>query len=725
MKARIVEKLLWSVGWRLTAWGYAALAAMAGLGAMATLSVAVADSGTPGAYRQWPAYGGGAAGQRYSALQQITPANVAQLQVAWTYDSGDAREGSQIQANPLVVGERIYTTTPSLQVVALDAVTGKEIWRHDPLQGKRAGHPNRGVTYWSNGTEARILLTVGSDLISLDAATGKPDPQFGSDGRVDLRDAFDRKPEDIQLSVTTPGVIYRDLIILGSSVPETLPSTPGDIRAYDVRSGKLAWVFHTIPRPGEFGHETWPKDAWKYTGGANNWAGMAVDEARGLVYVPTGSAAFDFYGADRAGDNLFANTLLCLDAATGERKWHFQAIRHDLWDLDFPQPPVLGTITRDGRRIDVVMQAGKDGFLFVFNRVTGESLFPIEEREVAQSPVDGEVAATRQKFPLKPKPFSRQVFGEDTVTRRTEAARAAVLARLKELDYGPRFTPPSLRGTVMFPGFSGGAEWGGSAFDPETGLFYVNANEIPWIAQLVPASGGGERRNKASVLYRTQCAACHRADQSGAPPEYPAVNNLKGRMTEEQLARLIREGAGRMPGFARLGEPAIAAITRFLLEGEDAEVSTGKPHPAGVPQLKYRFAGYQKFEDPDGYPASLPPWGTLTAIHIASGEQVWQVPLGEYPELVAQGHGVTGTENHGGGVVTAGGLFFIGATPYDKKLRAFDKKTGKLLWETVLPFAANASLSMYEARGRQYLLVPAGGGRGRESGSLYLAFALP
>ncbi len=676
-------------------------------------------------YRHWPAYGGGAEGQRYSALSQITPDNVSLLRVAWTYDSADARQGSQIQANPLVVGEVIYTTTPSLLVVAIHAVTGKEIWRHDPLQGKRAGHPNRGVSYWTDGKQARVLLTVGTDLLSLDASTGQPDRAFGVNGRVELRDAFSRPREDVQLSVTTPGAIYRDLIILGSSVPEALPSTPGDIRAYNVRTGKLAWVFHTIPQPGEFGYDTWPKDAWKHTGGANNWAGMAVDGERGLVFVPTGSAAFDFYGPDRHGDNLFANTLLCLDASTGKRKWHFQAIRHDLWDLDFPQPPVLGTITRNGKRVDVVMQAGKDGFLFVFDRETGESLFPIEERPVPPSSVDGELAATHQKVPVKPAPFSRQTFSEDTVTRRTDAARQAVLAQLKNLDYGGRYIPPSPKGTVMFPGFSGGAEWGGSAFDPETGIFYVNANEIPWIARLVPASTSSQRVSRASTLYRTQCAACHRANQMGAPPEYPAVNSLKGRMTEAQLARLIRDGAGRMPGFARLGEPAILAITRFLLEGEDAEVSTGQPAKTAVPQLKYRFGGYQKFEDPDGYPASSPPWGTLTAIDIASGDHLWQVPLGEYPELVAQGHGVTGTENHGGGVVTAGGLFFIGATPFDKKLRAFDKITGKLLWETVLPFAANASLSMYEARGKQYLLVPAGGGRGRESGSLYVAFTLP
>jgi quinoprotein glucose dehydrogenase len=674
-------------------------------------------------YRGWEAYGGGPDSIHYSSLSQVNRTNVHQLKVAWVYDSGDASRGSQIQSNPIIVKGVMYTVTPSMLVVAVNAANGKEIWRYDPLHGERAGHPSRGVSYWSDGDAARIFVTVRHELLSLDARTGKPDARFGNKGRVDMRDAFDRPKAEVSLTVTTPGVVFEDLLILGSSVAENLPSTPGDIRAYDVRSGKLRWVFHTIPRPGEPGHETWPPDAWKHTGGANNWAGLSVDVKRGLVFVPTGSAAFDFYGADRHGDNLYANSLVCLDARTGKYKWHFQTIRHDVWDLDLPQPPVLVTVTRNGKRVDAVAQAGKDGYVWVLDRETGESLFPYEERPVPASGVDGERLATKQKFPLKPAPFVRQVFTEETVTRRTPEAHEAVLAHLRTLDYGDRFTPPSTRGTVLFPGFSGGAEWGGSAWDPETNLFYVNANEIPWILRLVPA-GEVTEQAMTSRLYRTQCAACHRADKKGAPPEYPALTGLAGKFKEEDLARLIRTGSGRMPGFASLGEGAIAGLTKYLLDEVDREVAVASRKKPAV-RLKYTSDGYNKFEDPDGYPANTPPWGTLSAIHLDTGEYAFQVPLGEYPELVAKGIRNTGMENHGGGIVTAGGLFFIGATPYDKKFRAFDKLTGKLLWETTLPFACNTTPSMYELDGKQYLLVPAGGGRGRESGSQFLAFTLP
>ncbi len=675
-------------------------------------------------YRSWESYGGGPDSTHYSALDQVNRDNVQQLKVAWTYDSGDAREGSQIQSNPIVVGSTIYTTTPSMLVVALNAASGKELWRHDPLNGNRAAHPNRGVSYWSDSKESRILLTVNHEIVSLDAATGRPDPAFGKKGRVDMREAFDRPADSISLTVTTPPSIYQDLLIVGSSVAEALPSTPGDIRAYDVRTGKLRWKFHTIPHPGEAGYESWPAETWKHSGGANNWAGASVDVKRGLVFVPTGSAAFDFYGSDRHGDNLFANSLLCLDAATGKRKWHFQLVRHDTWDLDLPQPPVLVTVKRDGKLVDAVAQAGKDGFVWVLNRETGESLFPFEERPVPASPVEGESLAKTQKFPLKPAPFVRQHFSEKTVTNRTPEARKAILEQLRSLETGPLFTPASLKGTVFFPGLAGGAEWGGSAWDPETNLFYVNANEIPWIVRLIPSNEVRARSAMTSRLYRTQCAACHRSDKKGAPPEYPALTGLAAKFTEESLAQVIRTGSGRMPGFSSLGEPAIAAIAKYLLDDVDREVALPQQKKEGI-QLRYSVDGYNKFEDPDGYPANNPPWGTLSAINLDTGEYAFRVPLGEYPELVAKGITNTGSENHGGGVVTAGGLFFIGATPHDKKFRAFDKRTGALLWETTLPFACNATPSVYEVNGKEYILLPAGGGRGRESGSQWIAYTLP
>ncbi|WP_031496615.1 pyrroloquinoline quinone-dependent dehydrogenase [Bryobacter aggregatus] len=675
-------------------------------------------------YSSWPAFGGGPGNTHYSSLKQINKSNASKLKVAWTYDAGDASRDSDIQANPIMVGGVIYTTTAKLKVIALDAGTGKLIWSFDGWDGKRPNHKNRGVTHWTDGKQARIFVPLGLKLYSLDARTGKPDPAFGQGGSIDMRLAFEDRPiESVQLSVSTPGVIYRDLIILGSSVAENLPATPGDIRAYNVRTGALAWTFHTIPKPGEPGSETWPADARKNSGGANNWAGLVVDQKRGTVFVPTGSAAFDFYGADRHGDNLYANTILCLDAATGQRKWHFQAVKHDAWDLDFPQAPVLVTIRKDGKWIDAVAQAGKDGYLYLLNRDTGESIYPLQEIQVPASRVEGELLATTQRIPTKPAPFSRQEFTADMATTRTELAHKAVVERLKNLDYGGRFTPPSTRGTVVFPGFSGGAEWGGSAFDPTTNIFYINANEMPWVLRLVPTRVT-KKVDTARRLYMSRCASCHRDDQKGAPPEYPAVDNLNGKYTAEQLIDFLRKGSGRMPGFANLGDPALEAITNLLLKQEDRESEIASAG-AAAPRLKYTMDGYNKFLDPDGYPAVTPPWGTLNAINLNTGEYVWKIPFGEYPELVAQGYPNTGAENHGGGIVTAGGLFFIAASAHDRKFRVFDKMTGKLLWETLLPQGGNATPATYMHKGKQYIVVPAGGGRGRESGGSFVAYSLP
>ncbi len=671
----------------------------------------------------WGIVGGSTDNLHYSSLKQINTQNVTQLRVAWSFDSHDAYPDSDIQCNPIVIDRVMFITTPTLRVVALDAGTGKQIWSFDYLHTGRAPHPNRGLTYWSDGKQQRIFVTIGDKLLSLDAKTGKLDPDFGSGGIIDLRLAFDPPLHNTSLTVTSPGVIYRNLIILGSSVSETLPATRGDIRAYDVRSGKLSWTFHTIPHPGEFGYDTWPPGAWKTSGAANNWAGMAVDVKRGLVFAPTGSASYDFYGADRHGNDLFADTLLCLDAATGKLKWHFQGIHHDAWDLDFPSAPLLVKCRHNGKLVDAVAQAGKTGYLFVLDRTTGESLFPIEERPVPASPVDGELLSKTQPVPLKPAPFVRQDFTEDTVTRRTEAAHRAVLEQLQSLDHGQLFVPPSLRGTVFFPGPAGGAEWGGGAYDPETDIYYVNANESPWIVRLA-LPDKIHHSALASRFYQARCAPCHGRDRKGSPPEYPALDHLAGRLTDDQVSTMIRNGGGRMPPFDWIGEPAIKNLTNFLLRGTDVIIDLPSRRPAS-PGLKYTTESFKEFRDPDGYPANTPPWGTLSAINLDTGEYLWQIPLGEYPELVAQGMKNTGSENHGGGVVTAGGLFFIGATHYDNKFRAFDKKTGKLLWETVLPHAANATPAVYELDGKEYVAVAEGGGRERPSGSSFVAFTLP
>lgn len=675
------------------------------------------------AYRSWRVYGGGYDQIRYSALDQINRTNVHRLRVAWRYDTGDAFPGSEMQANPIVIDGILYATTPKLRVIALDAATGKLIWSFDPYEGK--GGPgkrrNRGVMYWQEGADRRVYFAADNYFYALDASTGRPVESFGDGGKIDLRQGFHRDLTGVTISVTTPGVVYKDLLILGSITSEDLPAAPGDIRAFDARTGKLRWSFHTIPHPGEYGYETWPKDAWTYIGGANNWCGMALDEERGLVFAPTGSAAFDFYGANRVGDNLFANTLLALKAETGQRVWHFQAVRHDVWDRDFPAPPSLVKIRHQGRMVDAVVQATKSGHLYAFERATGRPIFPIEYRPAPQSDIDGEVLADRQPLPLRPAPFARQELTEELLTQRTPEAHRVALERFRKLRSGPQFTPPSREGTVIFPGFDGGAEWGGQAFDPETGIYYVNSNEMAWVLRIIPRPGPGQSGLRH---YARHCASCHKEDLSGSPPEFPALQGLSRKASRAELVRLIRDGRGRMPGFAHLGDKAIEAIVTYLLTGQDAPAAAQAP--ASPSELKYTHDGYNKFLDPDGYPAIAPPWGTLNAINLNTGEYVWKIPFGEFPELAAQGLRNTGTENYGGPVVTAGGLLFIGATNHDRKFRAYDKLTGELLWETELPAAGNATPAVYEVQGRQYVVIAAGGGKsGAPSGGTYVAFALP
>ena len=654
---------------------------------------------------------GGEGNARYSTLDQITKDNVRQLQVAWTYESGDHFEASEMQSNPVVVDGLLYVTTPTLKVVAIDAVTGREVWKFDPSggTGPRSRFRHRGVAVNAD----RVMVTWRNFLIALDRKTGQPIPTFGKDGRVDLREGFGRQVESVTVSASTPGVFFEDLYILPSSVPETLPGTPGYIRAFDWKTGQQRWAFHTIPQPGEPGYETWPPDAHTLAGGANAWAGLTLDPALGYVFAATGSASFDFYGTTRQGDNLYADSVLALDARTGKYVWHFQGVHHDIWDWDFPSPPTLVTVQHDGKAVEAVAQTTKFGDTFVLDRRTGQSLFPIEERPVPQDAVDGEHPAKTQPRPLKPPPFTRQGLTEDMLTTRTPAAHADVLRRFKAMRTG-MFQPPSLEGTIVFPGFDGGAEWGGSAFDPSSGLLYVNANEMPWVVKLIP--------NDDTSLYRSKCATCHKADRTGTPAA-PSLVGVGKRLTRDEIMTIVRQGTGRMPGFPDMGGRNIGDVADFLISGKDKAADPAFRKAPGY--LKYRSDGESIFLDPDGYPAVTPPWGTLNAIDLNKGEIRWRIPLGEVPALAATGLTNTGSDNYGGPIVTKSGLVFIGATNFDRKFRAFDAATGALLWETTLPAAGNATPSTYRIDGRQYLVIVCGGGKnGAPSGSSIVAFAL-
>jgi quinoprotein glucose dehydrogenase len=677
-------------------------------------------------FRDWKVYGGTLRNIRYSTLDQINRGNVSKLEPVWTFDTHDSFAAADMECNPIVVDGVLYATTPRLRVIALDAATGRQLWAFDPDPSDRSNNKqhSRGVAFWgpSNAVPGqRIFVTARHNLYALDAKTGRPIPSFGKEGRVDLREGLGRDPNLQTISATTPGVVYKDLLILGSTVPESLPSAPGDIRAYDVRTGKIRWTFHTIPHPGEFGYDTWPNDAWKYSGGTNNWAGMSLDEKRGLVFVPTGSASFDFYGANRIGDNLFANCLIALRADTGERVWHFQVVRHDLWDRDLPAPPSLVTVERDGKPVDAVAQITKSGYVFVFDRENGKPLFPIEYRPVPQSDVEGEVAAAMQPFPRLPPPFSRQKFTEEMITTRTPEAHAAVLEKFRQYRTAGQFLPPSLQGSIILPGLDGGGEWGGAAFDPETRLLYVNANERAQVLKLVekpqvtgPTSG--------CALYLAHCSGCHGTDLKGN--EYPPLIGIGAKLSPAQIALLIRRGSGRMPGLPGLEQSGVQAIIDYVATGKNTRVTIAAASPTSD-YVKYKLA-YNRLYDPDGYPAVEPPWGTLNAINLNTGAIVWKIPFGEFPELVAKGLHDTGSENYGGPVVTAGGLLFIGATSFDRKFHAYDKATGKLLWETTLPAAGNATPAIYEIAGRQYVAIAAGGGKnGGAPGGSYVAFALP
>ena len=671
-----------------------------------------------GAGADWSHYLGDYTSNQYSHLDQINKVNVKNLEVAWTYDT---RDSAMYQTNNLIIDGRVYTATPRSRVISLDGASGEHLWTFDPndVHGRLANRDQRGLMFWRDGNSSRILTMKGDYLFMLDALTGLLITSFGGGGWIHLGDGMDLTGRP-NAHMNTPGHIYRNMLIAGVNVGEDVP---GAIRAFDLRTGERKWIFHTLPRPGEYGSETWPKGYLEHTGGASDWSGIAIDTLRGIVYASTETAGPDFYSGKRNGKNLFANSLIALDANTGERLWHHQLVHHDMWDLDCPSPPTLLTVIHNGVKRDVVAQGTKMGLLFVYDRVTGDPLWPVEERSVSESKIDGIQTWPTQPFPTKPPPLMRQKYTEDdfsTISERAFQISKEVFSRSG--NYGP-YPPPSLEQTIIFPGFDGGMEWGGMAADPD-GILYVNINEMPWFYQLVPTrKEDGSRLPFGEMLYLTNCSACHGMDRSGdLTGGFPALNNVSERLDRGVVRTFIKNGSGRMPAFDKLSDNRVDAIVNYLYGKETDHTVIVREDDNSPP---YVFRGFQRWLDEEGYPAIKPPWGTLNAVDLNNGTIKWKVPLGEFDELTKRGIPATGTENYGGPVVTASGLIFIGATA-DAKFRVFDKENGEILWQGDLPFDGNSTPSTYLANGKQFVIISAGGAKMKPvHGGMLIAYSLP
>jgi quinoprotein glucose dehydrogenase len=698
-----------------------------------TLSVLFVSAGASTQdYTGWKTYGGDDGNSHYSKLEQIHRDNVAELALAWSYNSarGQALPAtSELQVNPIVADGVLYGRNPNYNVFALAAESGEELWAYSPPLSHVGLSNMRGVTYWEGAAGKRIFFTTGHYLMALDARSGKLINSFGDSGKVDLRAGLGRDPEKVSINAPSPGVIFENLIIMGSAVNETAGAAPGDIRAYDVVSGDIAWTFHTIPHPGEAGYETWPKDAWKTAGGANAWAGMSIDVARGVVYVPTGSPTPDFDGSGRAGANLFGNTIIALNARTGERIWHYQTVHHDLWDRDLSSAPTLLTLKQNGKQRDLLAQASKQGVIYLLDRVSGKPVFPIEEVAVPRSDIPTQYTYPTQPRVVLPEPFVRQQLTEEDLTNINPAAHAHVKALFDQAREFAYFNPIGLKKTLLFPGFYGGANWGGGAFDPETGMYYINATEAPHLLHMEAVEvDKGSQIGFGEYIFRQHCSGCHGTDLQGFYPYAPGLTGLENKMSKLDAVRTVTQGKGRMMPFKHLSEHERTAVVDYVFSknGDNTLASNDKrTTTSGEKEIAYVFAGYNDFMDDRYYPAVKPPWGTLNAINLHDGKRRWQVTLGEYEQLTKEGIPPTGTRNYGGPVVTAGGLLIIAASS-DEKLRIFDKQSGELLWQYPLPAAGYSTPSTYQINGHQYIVVTCSGGKlGTKSGDQYLAFALP
>lgn len=690
----------------------------------------------------WKEYGGATDAAQFSALTQINKTNVAQLEVAWVYPTGDK---SKYFFNPIVIDNLMYVLAKNNSLVALDAKTGKEVWVH-PADPHTTLITNRGINYWESKdrSDRRLIYAASNLLRELDARTGKLITTFGKQGYVDLREGFGRDVKTIPLvQSTTPGRVFGDLLILGSATNQGYGSAPGDIRAFNVRTGELQWTFHTIPHPGEFGYETWPAEAWKTAGGANTWGEISLDEKRGIVYLPTASPKYNFYGVDRKGSNLFGDCLLALDARTGKRLWHFQMVHHDIWDYDANTAPKLLTVKHDGKSVDIVALVSKQGFLWVFDRVTGKPLWPIEERPVPKSDMPGEETWPTQPFPVKPPPFARQKFTVDDLSPYIEDPQER--ARFRDEILSARneglFTPPGIRKTIEMPGNNGGANWGGSAVDPRNGTFYVVSKDLPAMLKLEPEtnmkrSATDTPEQRGQYVYEAKCQSCHRADRGGQPPMVPSLTEAAARFTRDQISGVVRSGQGPMPAFANLSTEDMNALLDYLANAARAAATVpsnaaANKEPSAELQSKTRYySAFGFMITREGVSPIAPPWTSLTAYDLNEGTIKWKIPLGEVPSLAAKGIHNTGSHYPKvGPVVTAGGLIFAGTR--DQKVHALDADNGKVLWERPVDSAVEGMPAVYEIDGRQYVVFCASAQaaitqmqQSKIQGA-YVAFALP
>ena len=702
---------------------------------------ACTNSNSTADYSGWHMAGGNANMNHFSTLAQIDTNNVKDLQVAWTYHAGDADTAakSQIQCNPIIVNGVLYGTSPALTLFAVDAATGKSKWTYKPeikIDGSKAGHfnlnNNRGVTYWTDGKDdERIMYVTGPYLQAVDAKTGKLIDAFGNHGEVELHIGLGENASDLFVTATTPGTIYKDFFLTGTRVSESMDAAPGYVRAFDVRSGAVKWVFHTIPQPGEAGYETWEnKEAWKLTGGVNNWMGMTIDQKTGIAYVPLGSAAMDFYGGKRPGADLYSDCLVALDAATGKVLWHFQYVHHDTWDRDPSSAPVLVTLKHDGKMIDAVVQTTKQGFVFVFDRKTGKPVFKVDE-----VPVDTVTDLVDEKlWPTQPEPELPKAYVRQSVTEKdvnpylSDSDKQDIKKQLAGFHTGHLFTPQSKTGTIVFPGFDGGAEWGGPSVDPDKGILYVNASEMPWILKMydVPQKAAGkENYGQAGVrLFQQNCMACHGKNRKGGG-NYPSLIAVNKKLNESSFIAFINAGRRMMPAFQHLPQEEKEAIASYVLE---LPAEQKKPYVQQISakedfrNIPYTISGYNKFVTKTGLPAIAPPWGSLSAIDLNTGQYLWKDTLGTDPRFPNVKN--TGTENYGGSAITKNGLLFIAATS-DGMFRVFNRFNGKLLWSYKLPTSAFATPSVYEVNGTEYVVIACGGGKlSTKSNDSYVAFAL-